>query len=276
MSEDNLDINEQWSRPTGGIFITRGMSVGIPSGGLTLKLDEQGGISVDPIKLHVHYDVCPSWLEIAFKHLLEAEEQNKEVIAAWRTPDDHQLARALEAEFESGMQAIMSGAIAIDAFYAAVKDKISLPEDLTKSWSKNKTARHKQIAEVMRRAFVIDKNTFHQVRNYLNKIMSLRDMAVHPLGKIDEPILHPELNLGMEWRFVTFRYLNAKAVLGVCLSIIDQLILCPHDKFEHLKGYCKGLEPRISPLVKCWEDKFGELYKRTDENNSSKDEPLQG
>jgi hypothetical protein len=263
MSKDELDTTEQWSRPTGGIFITRGMTVGIPAGGLTIKLDEKGEISADPITLHVHYDVCPSWLEIAFKHLLEAEERNKEVTAARRTPDHNRLARALEAEFESGMQAIMSGAIAIDAFYASVKDRISFSEDLTKSWSKNKTARHTQIAEVIRRSFLMGENSFHQVRDYLKKIMHLRDMAVHPSGKIDEPILHPELNLGMEWRFVAFSYLNAKPVLGECLSIIAQLILRPRDEFERLKSYCNGLNSRISPLVECWEERFGELYKRS-------------
>ena len=56
MSKDELDTTEQWSRPTGGIFITRGMTVGIPAGGLTIKLDEKGEISADPITLHVHYD----------------------------------------------------------------------------------------------------------------------------------------------------------------------------------------------------------------------------
>jgi hypothetical protein len=266
MNKDDFDATEQWRRPTGGIFISKGMTLGIPADGLTIQVDERGDIKTE-INLHVHYDVCPSWLELAFKHLLEAEARSMEVSLAWQTPDDNRLARALEAEFESGMQAMMSGAIAIDAFYASVKDKITLPEELTRSWSKNKTARHKQIAEVMRRGFLMGEKTFHQVRDNLKEIMRLRDMAVHPSGKIDEPILHPELNLGMEWRFVTFRYLNAKLVVGACLSLIAQLAIHPRDEFESLKNYCNSLQYRISPIVGYWEEKFGELYRRTDENN---------
>lgn len=269
MTENKRDVSEQRQRPIGGVFITKGMTVGIPAGGLTIGVDEEGKLSADPVNLHVHFDVCPSWLDLAFKHVLESEERNAEVIAAWKTPDDERLSGALEAEFEAGMQAMMSGAIAIDAFYASVKEKISLPKDLTKIWREKKTARHIQIAEVMRRAFLMDEKSFHQFRDSLKGIMRLRDMAVHPSGKIDEPILHPELKLGLEWRFVTFRFQNAKNVVAACLSIIAQLVLRPRDEYEHLKNYCAGLEPRINPLAVSWEEKFGELYKRTDTKRDS-------
>ncbi|MBW4420381.1 MAG: hypothetical protein KME13_14295 [Myxacorys californica WJT36-NPBG1] len=274
VSEDSFDTSNQWSRPVGGIFITQGMTVGIPAGGFTIKIDEKGELNAD-LKLHVHYDVCPVWLKLAFQHLLEAEERNKEVIAAWKTPDNNRVAQALESEFESGMQAIMSGAIAVDAFYASVKDKISLPEELTKSWSKNKTARNMQIAEVMRRAFLMGESSFHQVRDHLKEIMRLRGMAVHPSGKIDEPILHPELHQGIEWRFVTFSYPNAKLVVGACLSLVAQLVLRPRNEFESLKSYCNALEPKISSLVRLWEERFGELYERIDESNSAINESEQ-
>ena len=124
----------------------------------------------------------------------------------------------------------------------------------------------------MRRAFLMGESSFHQVRDNLKEIMRLRGMAVHPSGKVDEPLLHPELHQGMEWRFVTFSYSNAKLVVGACLSLIAQLVLRPRNEFESLKNYCDVLEPKISSLAELWEERFGELYKQIDENNPTTDE----
>lgn len=121
----------------------------------------------------------------------------------------------------------------------------------------------------MRRAFLMDEKCFHQVRDTLKEIMRLRGMAVHPSGKIDEPIMHPELHQRMEWRFVTFSYLNAKLLVGACLSIIAQLILHPRNEFESLKSYCNVLETKVAPLVNHWEEKYSELYNRIDKKSST-------
>jgi hypothetical protein len=92
MIENEPDASDQWQRPVGGVFITRGMTVGIPAWGISIN--DKNELDSDPIKLHVHFDVCPSWLELAFKHLLKAEERSTEVIGAWKTRDDERLSRA--------------------------------------------------------------------------------------------------------------------------------------------------------------------------------------
>jgi hypothetical protein len=42
-----------------GIYITRGMSVSIPS--FSIRIREDGEIEGDPITLHVRFDVCLAW-----------------------------------------------------------------------------------------------------------------------------------------------------------------------------------------------------------------------
>src|SRR2546426_8136310 len=112
-----------------GVFISRGMTVAIPPGGLVISLDEAGN-PVGNLNLHVHFDVCPTWLEIALRHLEEAKANRLLRIEAWKGTDEDAKAAALEREFEASMQAIMAAAIAIDAFYAVMQTKAELADTL--------------------------------------------------------------------------------------------------------------------------------------------------
>src|SRR5271165_3627112 len=123
-----------------GVFIKKGMSVGIPTGGLTISIDDQGKISAH-CNLHVHFDVCPTWLELASRHLADANEKKVARIAAWQSTDETAKAESLEREFEASMQAIMAAAIAMDAFYAVIKTRAEISEALIKKWKDNGTAR---------------------------------------------------------------------------------------------------------------------------------------
>jgi hypothetical protein len=57
-----------------GVLITRGMTVAIPAGGFTLSIGDDGKLS-SSVTVHVHYDVCPTWLELASRHLSDAQER---------------------------------------------------------------------------------------------------------------------------------------------------------------------------------------------------------
>ena len=108
-----------------GIFISRGMSITIPSFSICIRDDVQ--LEGDPITLHVRFDVCPTWIEVAKRHLdnaLNAKDRRNEV---WCGKDEDAKAKALEAEFESTMQAIMAAAIAWDAVYAVLREHVVIP-----------------------------------------------------------------------------------------------------------------------------------------------------
>src|ERR1019366_575207 len=95
-----------------GIFITKGMRVEIPPGGLVISLSGPP----PPLRLHVHFDVCPSWCQLALRHLSNAKACASERDIAWAGTDESAKALALEREFEASMQAIVAAAIALDAF----------------------------------------------------------------------------------------------------------------------------------------------------------------
>src|ERR1700693_6202038 len=69
----------------------------------------------------VHFDACPTWLELAVRHLSDAQVARDARIAAGRNGDQHSRTGAWEWEFEASMQATMASGIAVDAFYAIVQ-----------------------------------------------------------------------------------------------------------------------------------------------------------
>jgi hypothetical protein len=76
--------------------------------------------------LHVHFDVAPTWLEIAVGHLEAAQNAEAARIQAWKTEDADARANSLAREFLASTQAITAAAIALDAYCAVIKTKIKL------------------------------------------------------------------------------------------------------------------------------------------------------
>src|SRR5689334_13262802 len=98
--EDNCS-STPFKRTPGGIFMTKGMGVRIPAGGLVISLNPK---IESKIELHVVFDVFPIWLDIAFRRLLEATSGRDKLVATWATADDERVSVALEYEFEASMQ----------------------------------------------------------------------------------------------------------------------------------------------------------------------------
>ena len=229
-----------------GVFVTRGMTLAVPAGGLTLSIGDEGKLA-GSLTLHVHYDVCPTWLELASRHLSDAEERKRARIAAWNSDDQEARAATLEAEFKSSMQAIMAAAIAINSFYAALRERTNIPDETIQAWRKNKTARYKQIVEVLRRAFSLIPRDCAKLRQNVKEIFKVRDMAIHPIGNVAAPVLHPELQVGVEWRFALFRADNAEAIVGGARSIVHELVAKGKPSTPEVQRYIDGLGDLIKP-----------------------------
>lgn len=229
---------------TGGIFIKRGMTVGIPAGGLKFSFGPDGKMKGD-LTLHAHFDVCPVWLELAARHLREATEHRAARIAAWASNDADAKGETLQKEFESSMQAIMAAAIAIDAFYSVVSAKMEIPADLKKKWRNNRTSRYVQISEVLRQAFGLKPKGTKALRGNLKEIFRYRDLAIHPRGKLENPILHPELGVGVEWRFAYYRAENAQLIVDAAQSMIVDLIMRGKPTKNEIQKYAESLQKLI-------------------------------
>lgn len=245
-------------RTRGGVFITRGASVAVPAGGLRINFGADGSLDAS-LTLHVGLHLFLVWGEIALAHLIQAKSIHVEVLSAWQGTDDEALGTALISEFKASMQAVMSAAISIDAFYAEIRNHIQLPDSLVETWRNGRTARHKQVGEVMRRAFNIKPRQAVGVRNAIKEIYRFRDWAVHPPAGARAPVRHPELHLNTEWRFVAFSYSNARELVRAAISMITQAT----DKEDlppgSLQDLCGGVRKLFTPVVSKWEEAFGPL-----------------
>lgn len=130
-----------------------------------------------------HFDVTPVWLEIAIRHLEEAENAKLERIKAWESDDGDAKADTLEREFLPSMQAIMACAITIDAFYGVLKPKLKLPKASENSQQVRQTARHTQVSEIIRRAFRLKPADTEALKSDLKQVFKYRNLAVHPSGE---------------------------------------------------------------------------------------------
>lgn len=231
-----------------GIFISRGMTVAIPAGGLTISFDEHGNVATPSVTLHVHFDVCPTWCQLALRHLAEAKSRRDARIAAWAGTDENHKAESLEREFEASMQATMAAAIALDAFYAVVQPYVQLPPALVTQWRTKRTARYSQVTEVLRRSFHLKPKGTKILRENLKEIYRFRDLAVHPSGEIQAPLLHPELNVGVEWRFAYFRAANAEGLVNAATAIIWDLANNGKPTEQQIIKHMKGLRERMTEL----------------------------
>ena len=186
----------------------------------------------------------PTWLELARKHAEDARARHAECLAAWAGIDEP--AKALEREFEASMQATMATAIAFDALYDAVRKINDVLATLVAQWKANKTARYKQIAETLKIAFGLNAKQLEALRGSLKQHYKLRDLAMHPSGELDAPILHPELNGGVEWRFAFFRSYNAQIFGSDGIQNFSDLLNVGKPKNDAVQRYATGLNARLN------------------------------
>jgi hypothetical protein len=251
-----LDDKSGDSEAFSGILVIRGTQPIIPVGGLVIGYDENGQCT-SSLKLLLHGQVFHLWLEIALTHLIESKKntdilllKKQEAKANGNSP----IFSELELEFIHGMQSIVASATAIDAFYATVKNHVQIPKDQSKAWGKKRTARYKQISETFKVAFKLNPELTNKLQNSLKEIYGFRDLAVHPPSEAVEAVLHPELQVGVEPRFIKFGSHNAKEIFtGVC-SIIEELLKIGYAK-KHLKinASCEGWLLLLETKQRKWE-----------------------
>ena len=228
------------------IFIMRGVSIGFGPGA-RLEFDEHGGIKAD-FQWHFQYEVSPPWLKIALGHAKEAQQWKERRVVAWQGTDDNLKASTLEGECASSMQAITAAAIAVDALYASVQPMIILPPTLVDTWRKKRTPRQAQVSEVIRRAFSLGNASGGMVKQNVSQIFALRDLAVHPSAHMKPAVLHPELNIGLEWRFEAFRAHNACLLVSAAGNLFWQLMHRTRPKNKKVQNYAENMKVFLAEI----------------------------
>lgn len=115
-------------------------------------------------------------------------------------------------------------------------------------WREGRTSRYTQVSETVRRAFSLKSQGAGVLRANLKEIYRYRDLAVHPSGKIEAPLLHPELDLGMEWRFVYFRARNAELAVLTAAAMLWDLAHNGKAKNAKISDYQKTLATRLQEI----------------------------
>ncbi len=245
-------------------FLVEGDSLVIPS--LTISIRDDGKLEAQPIEFHTGSYMCPYWLQIAYGHLVITEKNSNAITDAEERNNNEEIGEALKLEFSSGMQAMMAAGIAVDAFYASTKDYVTIPDETARAWYNNRTARYKQVLEVLRLAYRIDNSDTQGLREALKHIYHFKDKAVHPSSGALPLALHPKLNKMTNWRYAAFCFQKAKVAVSLAFQIVWRLAASPREQDYanlELMSYCKTLLMSVKPLLDTWEERYGALNRHT-------------
>lgn len=201
-----------------GVFVTSGMDVRIRNISINFDTGE-----IPPVTIEVRLDTWNHWLGIAHSESARAVESTQAVNNALSSGDDEALNFALEEEFRRSLVAISAAVFALDAFYASVKERYGTHPQAAQ-WRDGKLARYKQVAETFRWAWNIRPERAREIRDVLRQLYNVRDVATHAPAEFREPIHRPDIDRGVEWRFVQFRADTATSSVTASTEIIEALL----------------------------------------------------
>lgn len=240
----------------GGLLILENSSLKVSN--ISFSISADGRVEASPIRVETEIDMCPHWIDIALEQLAASERAHAEALSAANDDDSQSLGKALKQEFRASLQTITASVTALDAHYSSVKRHISLPEGTEQAWRSQGLARYKQMAEVFKRAFAPDDAKFRGIREGLGTAQKYRDWAVHPPSGPGKPVRYDEINRGVDWRLVAFRYENAKKIAHLALNFIAGMVITrPDNASDGLKTYCARIAKQIEPAVAEWERRYG-------------------
>lgn len=239
-----------------GMLLTNGSRLTLSNFSISVGAD--GSVS-SPMTPLLSLDMSPHWLEIAIDLLVDADAARAELLVLLAGTDDTLLGERLEAEAKAAMQAVAAAGIAIDAFYAQVKEFVTIPSKVQQAWRENGTARYKQMDEVFRHGFVYSPSDATRVRANLKFIVDVRGWVVHPAAKARDPARHPVVGVLTEWRLVFFRSENARLLVGEALRIIKTSLEAPRADVPKLAEFCGPALRRIQATVDRWVSIYGAI-----------------
>ena len=250
-----------------GVHVAKGTALQIPVGGLKIAFTPKGDLKMTA-RVEVLQMMTPHWLGIAVEHLDTAKKHHETLIVAIAAKSDTAIETSLEGDFLASMQASVAAAVAFDALYASVKEHVTLPNHILKTWQKNRTARYRQVLEVLRRGFSLRNHEVQNLCASLKLAFEARDLAVHPKGNFSPPILHPDLGYHTEWRFVQFRYDTAPTIVRAALAFTRELAFNGlQSASDGLVTLSKGISANLERLLLSWEERHGKLNEDSENPN---------
>ncbi len=205
-----------------GVLVFEGMKVGFLPGDFEISLDKSGNTKSHAI-LSTAYNVIPIWLRVARDNLNQSKTAADDIEKKWNNADDSEKKELLITELEPSLQVFISCGIVLDAFYEQLRPYAKLSQDDINKWRDNKTGRAKQIAEVIRRVYNLNKDIFKQFRNTISEIIKYRDIAVHPSLELKNSRSRPDISVGVDWQFATYSYSNSERCFESTIKMLEYL-----------------------------------------------------
>lgn len=227
-----------------------------PSG---LIIHTRGDVRLEVAKLELQLDTCVHWLEIAIDSLDRARAAHQlPVHSASTSPPGS--GDPMEVEFKASLEATIASATFFEALHAAVLERLPKAMIPTTAGQARRSPRYARVTEVLRRGFGLRKQGTANLRSVLKEIYRFRDEAVHPTAAFSEPILHPQLRVGVERRFVMFSFASARQLVRAALAFSK--ILPSRDlskRPKDIQEFARYLVEVCGPLYERWQSEYGEL-----------------
>lgn len=244
--------------PPSGIHISRGVRLRIPAGKLVIHAVSGNYQSMEIKSVELQLDTCIHWLEIALEHLANAKLAHDALCA--EPPNSPELGKILDREFKASLQAAFAAATFFEALYAATIECNPPKQPLALHNPKKRPTRYAMVTEQLRRTFGLKKQGTANLRSVLREVYRFRDQAVHPSAKFSEPVLHTELNVGVEKRFVMFSSSSAQQLVRAALAFSKILpSLDPTRQPKTIQNLSAYLLEVCAPLHVLWEQCYGPL-----------------
>ncbi len=207
-----------------GILIFKGMKVGILAGDLVISCNENADQNSKLI-LSTAYNVIPVWLRIAADSCKHAKIASNQIVEKWNENEEGRT-ELLISELGPSLQVFVACGIVLDALHETLRPHTNISEIEIEKWKQNRTSRAKQIAEIIRRCFKLNGKISTDIRKVIIEIIKYRDLAVHPSLELKNACVRPDIPVGVDWKFATYRFSNAEWCLTNTVNIIAYL-------FEH-------------------------------------------
>jgi hypothetical protein len=243
----------------GGVHISRGVTPRIPAGGLVIHMNAAGS-PMGVARLELQLDTCIHWFEIALENLAQAKS-GQAALLQLKADGATDFGTLLDREFKASVQASVAAATFFEALYAATVERMPTRPTPPGPNRRQRQARYAKVAEQLRQAFGLKKQGTANLRSVLSEVYRFRDEAVHPSAKFSEPILHPELQVGVERRFVMFGYASARQLVRAALAFSKTL--ASRDltrKQKAIQDFASYLLKVCKPLYPQWEQAHGALF----------------
>jgi hypothetical protein len=209
--------------------------------------------------VELQLDTCVHWLEIALEHLASAKAAHADLVAGVSSGTD--IGALLDREFKSSMQAAFAAATFFEALYATTMERNPPKQPTRSANSAKRPTRFAVVTEQLRRSFGLKNRGTANLRSVLAEVYRFRDQAVHPSAKFTEPVMHPELKVGVERRFVMFSAASAHQLVRAALAFSK--ILSSRDlkrQPKEIQDLAAYLLEVCAPLYEQWEQHYGELF----------------